>query len=39
MTEPVRIIKNQDGTYSLWVYSTEVCRGTFEECEQRARFE
>jgi len=39
MTEPVRIVKNADGSYSLWIYDIEACRGTLEECEQRAKFE
>jgi hypothetical protein len=34
MRPSVEILRNQDGTYSLYIYGREVLRGTYEECEQ-----
>jgi hypothetical protein len=39
MEESVEIIRNTDGSYSLFIYGREVYRGSYTECEQRAAVE
>ena len=34
MVKAVRILKNNDGTYSAYIFSNCVHTGTYEECRQ-----
>lgn len=34
----VRIEKNNNGTYSAYIYSTCICTGTYDECVQALRW-
>lgn len=39
MRPSVEILRNSDGSYSLYIYGREVFRGSYEECEDRERIE
>jgi hypothetical protein len=34
MRKAVEIERNRDGSYSIYLYSRETFRGTYEECQE-----
>lgn len=34
MKKAVEILKNNDGSCSIWLYGRETFTGTYEECQQ-----